>query len=186
MHHLALHISLQVITSYQILAECTIYLPCFQKFPDCGQPTSHTLDEVFLIVVLNIVSTSVIIHAKASLFQNAVKIHHLPSLFSFFCGFKSFKMSSEWTCFHFFLLQFQIVSNALRRHHFASLLPPECTIYRHYYQIFLCSFKVLLLPSLFLRFFSEVPNRFKCRQNERPVVHYCFRCRQGAPFSIIV
>ena len=142
-----------------------IYLPCFQKFPDCGQPTSHTLDEVFLIVVLNIVSTSVIIHAKASLFQNDLcstisfqmpsKIHHLPSLFSVFCGSKSFKMSSEWTCFQFFLLQFQNVSNALRRHHVASLLPPECTIYRHYYQIFLCSFKVLLLPSLFLRFFLK-------------------------------
>ena len=70
-----------------------IYLPCFQKFPDCGQPTSHTLDEVFLIVVLNIVSTSVIIHAKASLFQNDL------------CSTISFQMPSKYTiyrpCFHF-------------------------------------------------------------------------------------
>ena len=57
------------------------------------QPQNQCLQPVFLIVVLNIVSTSVIIHAKTSLFQNDL------------CSTISFQMPSKYTiyrpCFHF-------------------------------------------------------------------------------------
>ena len=134
--------------SFQIAAECTNQRPYYQKFSDCGQPTSHPLYEINTCAVFLI---AVIIHAKASLFQNdlcSTISFQIPSKYTIYRPCFHFFCSSEWTihrpCFHFFL-QFQIVSNT------ASQNGP-CTV-------------CILIFS---------------------VVHYCFRCRRGAPISIIV
>ena len=140
MHHLALQISkfsLQIITLYQIATECTIYLPCFQhvlgnskilfqiasecanqrsyfqKFPDCGQPTSHPLMKSKHVLFFQIV-------------PNTVRMNHLPSLFFSLCSFRLYRMLSEGNmlrpCSHFFCssISFQI--------------PLESTIYRPCFQ----------------------------------------------------
>jgi len=127
----------------------------------------------------------------------------------FICSYKSFKMSSEWTlhrpCFLFFFyrsttdrmnylpslflfffsLQFQIVSNALRRHHVASLfsffcssisfqIPLESTIYRPCFHIFLCSSKPFQTPSVFT-VYRLCFQKFLCS----------FKSFQGAPLPSV-
>ena len=180
MHYLALQISkcsLQVITSYQEAAECTIYLPCFQnvlgiskisfqiaaectnqrpyyqKFPDCGQPTSHPLYEINTCAVFLI---AVIIHAKASLFQNDL------------CSTISFQIPSKYTihrpCFHYFTVPnrfkcreyspvtvfviklFSAVSNRFKVHPLTSLCSK-----------FLCSSKSFQIPPVRM---DHVPSVF--------------------------
>jgi len=125
-----------------------------------ARPSSHPLNEVkasaiffiffYLIAVSNIVSECVIMHAKATLFQNdlcsskslqiasEVTIYRL--LFFFFhCSSKSFEIQSKCTISNI-SLKFQIVSNTVRMHHLSSLFlecslhfklfqwPSECTI----------------------------------------------------------
>ena len=111
--------------SFQIAAECTNQRPYYQKFPDCGQPTSHPLYEINTCAVFLI---AVIIHAKASLFQNdlcSTISFPIPSKYTIYRPCFHFFCSSEWTihrpCFHFFL-HFQIVSNAVSIHQLPSLL----------------------------------------------------------------
>ena len=137
---------------------------------------------VFLIAVLNIVSKSVIIHAKASLFQNdlcSTISFQIPSkytiyrpCFHFFCSSKSFKclQNEPYTpsLFSYFLLQFQMVSNTVRMNH---------------------------LPSLFcFVFLSSVSDCIECSQKASccvlvlifSVVPYRFRYCEKAPFTVLV
>jgi len=75
--------------------------------------------------------------------SKTVKMHHLPSLFSFFfrCSSKSFEMPSQFNaCSRYivfiFSLQFQIVSKPVRIHHLPSM-----------FSFFLCSSKSFEMPS---------------------------------------
>jgi len=84
-------------------------------------------------------------------------------VFIFFCSSKSFNISPEWTthrtCFHWFLLQFQIVPNTVRMNHLPSL-----------FLIFLLSSISFQVPSKFtiyrlgFKIFSAVPNS--------PIMHH--------------
>ena len=91
-------------------------------------------------------------------------------------------------CFHFFSLQFQIVSNTFGANALKTLFSKCCLQFQivlntvtmhaldvHCFQLFLCSSKFFQIPPECMlwrhcfHFFSAVPNRFKCRQNA------CFR-----------
>ena len=66
--------------SFQIPSECTLYHPCFLFF--CGSKSfKYRQNAPFTVLVLFFLRFQIV--------SNTVRVHPLPSLFSFFCGSKS-------------------------------------------------------------------------------------------------
>ena len=92
-------------TSFQIALEFTIYRPCFHYFSAVPNRFKYRQNAPFIVLVF-------IISLQFQIVSKTVRMHHLPSLFSFIS------------------LQFQIVSNTVRMHALDTL-----------FSLFLCSFK---------------------------------------------
>ena len=117
MHHLPSLFSFFLCNSisFKIPSECTIYRPCFHFFSASPYRFKYRKNAPFTVLVY-------IFFLQFHIVSNTVRMHHLPSLFSFFlCNSISFQIPWEYTLYRLCLHNLLCISKSFQ-------MPLECLI----------------------------------------------------------